>query len=135
MSEKTERVKIRLNRLIILSLKEFKKLKFGDTELPIQDSYVVAEAYKTILPKLDKICWDKINKVTIPNVTDNKELSSKPLPTTLTLEIDVLKGLREIQKGMVEKTKGRIFFSYVIKVVLYSAILDKLGELEKYTID
>lgn len=136
MENNTERVKIRLNRLTILAIREFKKLKFGDPELPVSDSYIVTEAYKMILPKVSKIQWAKVNKTPIPNVTDNTETSiTSSLPTTFTLELDVLEGLRKIQSEMVKKTQSRVFFSYVIKVVLYSAILEIKGELDNQTID
>lgn len=135
MENKIERLKIRLNRLTILAFKEFKKLKYGDSEIPVSDSYVVTEAYKMILPKIEKIQWNKINKAIIPNVSDNTDFPVTSLPTTLSLESDILLGLRNLQRKMAEVAQSRIFFSFVVKVVMYAVILDFHGQLDKYLME
>lgn len=135
MENKIERLKIRLNRLTILAFKEFKRLKYGDSEIPVSDSYVVTEAYKTILPKIEKIQWNEINKAIIPNVSDNNDFPVTSLPTTLSLESDILLGLRNLQRKMADVAQSRIFFSFVVKVVMYAAILDIHSQLDKYLME
>lgn len=131
MDKKVERVKLRINRLTILSFREFKRLKYGDPNIPISDSYVVEEAYKIVEHKLEFIPWEEVNKAKISNVTDDTEYPATSLPTTLSLESNVLSGLKSLQKELVDKAKSRIFFSFVIKIVMYAAILELNGELEE----
>lgn len=135
MENKIERIKIRLNRLTVLSFKEFKKLKYGDSEIPVSDSYVVTEAYKMICPKIEKIRWGEIDKAIIPNVSNNRDFPVTSLPTTLSLESDVSLGLRNLQRKMVEVAQSRVFFSFVVKVVMYAAILEFHGQLDKYLME
>lgn len=132
MENKVERIKIRLNRLTILAFKEFKRLKLGDSDIPVSDSYVVTEAYKLILPKVKYIKWDKVNKAVVHNVTDDKEFPVTSLPTTLSLEPDILFGLKNLQQKMIKEAQSRIFFSFVIKVVMYAAILEIQGKLDDF---
>ena len=132
LSKDVERVKVRLNRITLLSLREYKRLKYGDEEIPLSDSYVVSDAYKLILDKIENIDWKKVNEADIPNISDNQDFPATSLPTTLSLDDEVLLGLRGIQNGLIEKTGGRVFFSYVIKIVLLASILEISDRLNNY---
>lgn len=131
MSKEIERIKIRLNRVTILSIREFKRLKYGDMDIPISDSYVISEAYRLIIDKIEKIDWEKVNKFNVSNVSDDTDFPTTSLPTTLSLDEGVLLGLRNIQQKLIEEAKGRIFFSFVVKIVLLAGILEINGQLEE----
>ena len=59
-------------------------------------------------------------------------MNATSLRTTLTLDTLVYAGMRDIQLKLRELTKGRVFFSFVVKLVLFAFILKKKDLLEKF---
>ena len=45
LSKDVERVKVRLNRITLLSLREYKRLKYGDEEIPLSDNNSYGESF------------------------------------------------------------------------------------------
>ncbi|NLZ76105.1 MAG: hypothetical protein GX914_06350 [Erysipelotrichia bacterium] len=135
MSEKSERIGIKLNRLTVIALKEFKVCMYGDSNIPVPDSFLIEEAYKKISSKIDSIDWVAINDkdTIIPNVT-NSDDPSTALRTTLAINIEILEDLKKLQNKMIESAGSRIFFSYVIKTIMFSAILECNDLLDNYLI-
>lgn len=134
MTTEKERLGIKLSRDSVLGLRELKSLLYGSVELPLSDSFIIAEAYKEISDKCKLINWLKLNdkKVKIPGVSDNNDSSISSIRTTLALDRNVYEGMQQIQQDMINETNGRVFFSFVVKLVLFAAILSKKGALEEY---
>lgn len=134
MTTEKERLGIKLSRDSVLGLRELKSLLYGSVELPLSDSFIIAEAYKEISDKCKLINWLKLNdkKVKIPGVFDNNDSSISSIRTTLALDRNVYEGMQQIQQDMINETNGRVFFSFVVKLVLFAAILSKKDALEEY---
>lgn len=131
MTQKNERIGMKLNRFTVIAFGEYKNEFYGSQEVPISDGYLVSSAYNYIKDDIPKIDWEKVNAAKIPNVTDRTDEVTN-LRTTITIDPVAYEGLRELQAKLVKEVKGRVFFSYVIKLVMYAALLKKNNLLEKY---
>ena len=129
-----ERLGIKLSRDSVLGLKEVRRLYLGSPDIPVPDSYVIEVAYKEILNDIDNIDWLELNnsKLKISDISESVDMNATSLRTTLTLDTLVYAGMRDIQLKLRELTKGRVFFSFVVKLVLFASILKKKGLLEKF---
>lgn len=129
-----ERLGIKLSRDSVLGLKEVRRLYLGSPDIPVPDSYLIEVAYKEILNDIDNIDWLELNnsKLKISDISESVDMNATSLRTTLTLDTLVYAGMRDIQLKLRELTKGRVFFSFVVKLVLFAFILKKKGLLEKF---
>ncbi|HET8322204.1 Uncharacterised protein [Streptococcus pneumoniae] len=129
-----ERLGIKLSRDSVLGLKEVRRLYLGSPDIPVSDGYLIKVAYKEILNDIDNIDWLELNnsKLKISDISESVDMNATSLRTTLTLDMLVYSGMRDIQLKLRELTKGRVFFSFVVKLVLFAAILKKKGLLEKF---
>ncbi|HHG7862893.1 TPA: hypothetical protein ACPYDW_000544 [Streptococcus pneumoniae] len=128
-----ERLGIKLSRDSVLGLREVRRLYLGSPDIPVSDGYLIKVAYKEILNDIDNIDWLELNnsKLKISDISESVDMNATSLRTTLTLDMLVYSGMRDIQLKLRELTKGRVFFSFVVKLVLFAAILKKKGLLEK----
>ncbi|VQK56085.1 Uncharacterised protein [Streptococcus pneumoniae] len=128
-----ERLGIKLSRDSVLGLREVRRLYLGSPDIPVSDGYLIKVAYKEILNDIDNIDWLELNnsKLKISDISESVDMNATSLRTTLTLDMLVYSGMRDIQLRLRELTKGRVFFSFVVKLVLFAAILKKKGLLEK----
>ncbi len=129
-----ERLGIKLSRDSVLGLREVRRLYLGSSDIPVPDSYVIEVAYKEILNEIDIIDWVELNnsKIKISEISESVDMNATSLRTTLTLDTLVYAGMRDIQLKLRELTKGRVFFSFVVKLVLFASILKKKDLLEKF---
>ena len=129
-----ERLGIKLSRDSVLGLGEVRRLYLGSSDIPVPDSYVIEVAYKEISNEIDIIDWVELNnsKIKISEISESVDIDATSLRTTLTLDTLVYEGMRDIQLKLRELTKGRVFFSFVVKLVLFASILKKKGLLEKF---
>ncbi|CEV61888.1 Uncharacterised protein [Streptococcus pneumoniae] len=129
-----ERLGIKLSRDSVLGLKEVRRLYLGSPDIPVPDSHLIEVAYKEILNDIDNIDWLELNnsKLKISDISESVDMNATSLRTTLTLDTLVYAGMRDIQLKLRELTKGRVFFSFVVKLVLFAFILKKKGLLEKF---
>lgn len=129
-----ERLGIKLSRDSVLGLREVRRLYLGSSDIPVPDSYVIEVAYKDISNEIDIIDWVELNnsKIKISEISESVDMNATSLRTTLTLDTLVYAGMRDIQLKLRELTKGRVFFSFVVKLVLFASILKKKGLLEKF---
>lgn len=129
-----ERLGIKLSRDSVLGLKEVRRLYLGSPDIPVPDSYVIEVAYKEILNDIDNIDWLELNnsKLKISDISESVDMNATSLRTTLTLDTLVYAGMRDIQLKLRELTKGRVFFSFVVKLVLFASILKTKDLLEKF---
>jgi hypothetical protein len=129
-----ERLGIKLSRDSVLGLREVRRLYLGSSDIPVPDSYVIEVAYKEISNEIDIIDWVELNnsKIKISEISESVDIDATSLRTTLTLDTLVYEGMRDIQLKLRELTKGRVFFSFVVKLVLFASILKKKGLLEKF---
>lgn len=129
-----ERLGIKLSRDSVLGLREVRRLYLGSPDIPVPDSYVIEVAYKEISNEIDIIDWVELNnsKLKISEISESVDIDATSLRTTLTLDTLVYEGMRDIQLKLRELTKGRVFFSFVVKLVLFASILKKKGLLEKF---
>ncbi|HGR7029873.1 TPA: hypothetical protein ACL51X_001838, partial [Streptococcus pneumoniae] len=129
-----ERLGIKLSRDSVLGLREVRRLYLGSSDIPVPDSYVIEVAYKQISNEIDIIDWVELNKskIKISEISESVDIDATSLRTTLTLDTLVYEGMRDIQLKLRELTKGRVFFSFVVKLVLFASILKKKGLLEKF---
>lgn len=129
-----ERLGIKLSRDSVLGLREVRRLYLGSSDIPVPDSYVIEVAYKEISNEIDIIDWGELNnsKIKISEISESVDMNATSLRTTLTLDTLVYAGMRDIQLKLRELTKGRVFFSFVVKLVLFASILKKKGLLEKF---
>lgn len=129
-----ERLGIKLSRDSVLGLREVRRLYLGSPDIPVPDSYVIEVAYKEISNEIDIIDWVELNnsKLKISEISESVDIDATSLRTTLTLDTLVYEGMRDIQLKLRELTKARVFFSFVVKLVLFASILKKKGLLEKF---
>ncbi|HEU3439142.1 TPA: hypothetical protein VVH15_001523 [Streptococcus pneumoniae] len=129
-----ERLGIKLSRDSVLGLREVRRLYLGSSDIPVSDGYVIEVAYKQISNEIDIIDWVELNKskIKISEISESVDIDATSLRTTLTLDTLVYEGMRDIQLKLREITKGRVFFSFVVKLVLFASILKKKGLLEKF---
>lgn len=129
-----ERLGIKLSRDSVLGLREVRRLYLGSSDIPVPDSYVIEVAYKQISNEIDIIDWVELNKskIKISEISESVDIDATSLRTTLTLDTLVYEGMRDIQLKLRKLTKGRVFFSFVVKLVLFASILKKKGLLEKF---
>lgn len=129
-----ERLGIKLSRDSVLGLREVRRLYLGSSDIPVPDSYVIEVAYKEISNEIDIIDWVELNKskIKISEISESVDIDATSLRTTLTLDTLVYEGMRDIQLKLRELTKGRVFFSFVVKLVLFASILKKKDLLEKF---
>ena len=122
---------MRLSRPTVVAIQEYKQIKFADPKAKITNGYLVGMAFKAIQNDLDRIDWKAINSMDISNVTINYDDNSiSDLQTALNLEATVLDGIEKLQIKFrdVFYTK-RIFKPFVIKLILFAAILKETGKL------
>ncbi|HGS3193605.1 TPA: hypothetical protein ACL864_001764, partial [Streptococcus pneumoniae] len=126
-----ERLGIKLSRDSVLGLREVRRLYLGSSDIPVSDGYVIEVAYKQISNEIDIIDWVELNKskIKISEISESVDIDATSLRTTLTLDTLVYEGMRDIQLRLRELTKGRVFFSFVVKLVLFASILKKKGLL------
>lgn len=125
------RIQMRLSRPTVVAIQEYKQIKFADPKAKITNGYLVGMAYKAIQNDLDRIDWKAINSMDIPNVTINYDDNSiSDLQTALNLEKTVLDGIEILQNKFIDvfSTK-RMFKPFVIKLILFAAILKETGKL------
>lgn len=136
MSEETKRLGIKLNRDTVVAFNEFKQKLYGSSEIPVSESFLLEEAYKKIAPviKDKQIDWDSLNSDRIPNINNEKYQNVALLHTTLTLNQDIYSSINNIQKEMHQVTGKRIFFSFIVKLVMFAAVLEQDGQLSSYLI-
>lgn len=129
-----ERLGVKLSRDSVLGLREVRRLYLGSSDIPVPDSYVIEVAYKQISNEIDIIDWVELNKskIKISEISESVDIDATSLRTTLTLDTLVYEGMRDIQLKLRELTKGRVFFSFVVKLVLFASILKKKDLLEKF---
>ncbi|BDS86986.1 TPA: hypothetical protein ACOJ4Y_001866 [Streptococcus pneumoniae] len=129
-----ERLGIKLSRDSVLGLREVRRLYLGSSDIPVPDGYVIEVAYKQISNEIGIIDWVELNKskIKISEISESVDIDATSLRTTLTLDTLVYEGMRDIQLKLRELTKGRVFFSFVVKLVLFASILKKKGLLEKF---
>lgn len=134
MSEKNERLGIKLNRESVIALKELKKIFYGDSEIPISDGFLIGEAFKKIEPVVNQIDWELLNdkKTSVPGITDNKDPQFESMRTTLAIDKTVFQKMKMLQENLIKETRGRVFFSFVVKSVLFAAILQHNNDLENF---
>lgn len=123
---------MRLSRPTVVAIQEYKQIKFADPKAKITNGYLVGMAYKAIQNDLDRIDWKAINSMGISNVTINYDDNSiSDLQTALNLEEAVLNGIENLQNKFMNnvfQTK-RMFRPFVIKLILFAAILKEKGNL------
>ncbi|HEU3374524.1 TPA: hypothetical protein VVI95_001340 [Streptococcus pneumoniae] len=129
-----ERLGIKLSRDSVLGLREVRRLYLGSSDIPVSDGYVIEVAYNQISNEIDIIDWVELNKskIKISEISESVDIDATSLRTTLTLDTLVYEGMRDIQLKLRELTKGRVFFSFVVKLVLFASILKKKDLLEKF---
>lgn len=134
LMKNNERLGIKLSRDSVLGLKEVRRIFLGSAEIPVSDSYAIELAYKEILNDIDIIDWVELNnsKLKISDISESVDINATSLRTTLTLDTLVYEGMRDIQLKLRELTNGRVFFSFVVKLVLFASILKKKNLLEKF---
>lgn len=122
---------MKLGRDTMIAMDELKRLLFDDPDIPITQGYLVGVAYNRVKNK--KIKWKDISKDDIPNVTNNTTSEIQGVQTTLNLENDTLKGIKELQKSFIYIFNAkRVHTSFVVKLVLFAAVLDCNGLLDEY---
>ena len=121
---------MRLSRPTVVAIQEYKQIKFADPNAKITNGYLVGMAYKAIQSDLDRIDWQAINSMDIPNVTKNYDESISDLQTALNLEVTVLEGIEKLQnKFMSVFSTKKMFKPFVIKLILFAAILKETDNL------
>ena len=124
------RIQMRLSRPTVAAIQEYKQIKFADPKAKITNGYLVGMAYKAIQNDLDRIDWQAINSMDIPNVTKNYDDSISDLQTALNLEAAVLDGIEKLQnKFMSVFSTKKMFKPFVIKLILFAAILKETDNL------
>ena len=128
------RVQMRLSRPAVVAMQKYKIIKFNDPNAKVTSGYLVGMAWKSIKSKAVQIDWPKVNSAYIPNVTDNNDMSIDGLQTALNLEMSVLQDIEYLQKKFIDifETK-KIFKPFVIKLILFAAILGEQGTLYEKT--
>lgn len=127
------RIQMKLSRITILAIQEYKMLRFNDLQAKVTNGYLVGMAWKAIESNLSEIDWTIVNSATVPNVTDvngnKKQVTGEQ--TTLNIETTVLDGIEKLQRDFIDVfgTK-KIYKPFVIKCVLLAAILKENGELQ-----
>lgn len=124
------RIQMCLSRTTTLAMKEYKEIKFGDSEARVTSGFLVGMAYKALQPKLSTIDWKEIDSAVIPNVTKNNDITITRVQTTLNLDISILDGINRLQEDFVEAfgTK-KIYKPFVIKLILLAALLQEKGQI------
>ncbi|MGO5030161.1 MULTISPECIES: hypothetical protein [Agathobaculum] len=124
------RIQMRLSRPTVVAIQEYKQIKFADPKAKVTNGYLVGMAYKAIQNDLDRIDWQAINSMDIPNVTKNYDDSISDLQTALNLEAAVLDGIEKLQnKFMSVFSTKKMFKPFVIKLILFAAILKETDNL------
>lgn len=124
------RIQMKLGRATVVAIRRYKQLKFLDENARVSTGYLVGTAYRQIQGDLPNIDWVKLNSAFIPGVTDNADESIGSLQTALTMDAGVLEHIEELQKDlMAEFETKRMFKPFVIKLVLFAAILKENGNL------
>lgn len=128
---KIMRIQMQLGRETMIAMNELKILLYGDEDIPVTQGYLFSKAFQRIKDK--KISWQKIAVGNIPNVTNNLNSEIVGVKTTLNLEKDVVEGITELQKVFKEVFSAkRIHKAFVVKLVLFAAILECHDELRDY---
>ncbi|MBK5490915.1 hypothetical protein JFT95_26545 [Bacillus sp. TH17] len=129
------RVPMKLNRITVLALNKFKQIKYDDPDINVTTGHVLSVAYELIEPSIQEIDWKTVNKMNIPNVTNNNDESIMKVNTTLNLAESVVKGIEALQQHFRKVyDTDRVFKTFVVKLILFAAILqneENLPLLEK----
>ncbi|WP_128167137.1 hypothetical protein [Sporolactobacillus terrae] len=121
---------MKLSRITVLAFHEFRRIKYEGEELKPSNGYVLNSAYEMLLPKLNVIDWQAVNKKYIPNVSDNKDVTITKISTTLNMKESISQGIDDLQNLFKRDfDTDRVFKSFVVKLILFAAILDLNGEL------
>lgn len=127
------RIQMQLGRDAMIAISELKVLLYGDEDIPVTQGYLFSKAYEKIKDK--RIRWQDIANADVPNVTNNSISEIQGVKTTLNLEKDLVEGITQLQKLFREEFSAtRIHKAFVVKLVLFAAILDCHGKLDKYEI-
>ena len=124
------RIQMRLSRPTVVAIQEYKQIKFADPKAKVTNGYLVGMAYKAIQNDLDRIDWQAINSMDIPNVTKNYDDSISDVQTAINLEAAVVEGIEKLQnKFMSVFSTKKMFKPFVIKLILFAAILKETDNL------
>ena len=133
---------MQLSRPTLLAFNEYKGIVYGDKELDATKSYILKIALNDLLPLIsstnsldnldlvNEIDWKKIAVSKISGVTDGKDTKTTRMPTTLTLDISVSNALSKIQSDfLVVFDAKRVYINFVVKMIIFGALLKRLGQL------
>lgn len=124
MSGQMKRVPMKLNRITVLALNEYKRIKYLDMDMGVTNGDVLSSAYNSIASNMIEIDWKIVNKTFIPNVSDNKDMEITNVNTTFTVEETVVKGIEKMQDYFKEHFEtSRVYKTFVVKLILFAAIL------------
>ncbi|ODJ72290.1 hypothetical protein [Brochothrix thermosphacta] len=124
------RIQMQLSRIAVLSFKEFKILKYGDPNIRITNGYLVGVAFNSIKDKAEQIDWISVDNTSIVGVTKDADKTYQKTFTTLNIETTIHEDIKELQKYLIQENGSRIYFSYVIKLIMLAAILNISDDYE-----
>ena len=127
---------MKLSRPTVIAFNEFKRIVYGDPNIKITSGYVLGAAYNLIKEEIDDIDWNKVNKKENQIVDNSLDKSITNIHTTLNIESSVLEGINKLQERLLSDPQAkRIHKSFVVKLVMFAALLKSIDDLPKIEID
>lgn len=127
------RVKMKFGKSTVIAFSEFKKQFYKDENIEITNGYILKVAYNLLIEnELNKIDWVKVNKRDSEIVKRSNVESVEGVHTTLTIEPDILEGINKLQNDFLTEFKTtRVYRSFVVKLIMFAALLHLNGELPR----
>ncbi|MBU7542395.1 hypothetical protein KGP38_07260 [Lactococcus lactis] len=122
------RIQLKFGRDTMLALNELKILLFGDPNITVTQGYIVEQAYKLV--KIDKIenpkdFWLELSAIKLSNIIETDDETIQGVKTTLNLDSETIDGINKLQHDFLTYFNNkRIHRAYVIKLILFAAILE-----------
>lgn len=130
------RLQMKLSKSTVIAFNEFKRQIYGDPNIKITNGYVVGAAYNMIKDELINIDWEEVKNKESEIISESHDKSAKGVHTTLNIEISIVKGINKLQNAfLTEFTTTRIHRSFVVKLIMFAALLQHNNQLPKKKLD
>ncbi|MGB7459703.1 MAG: hypothetical protein WA887_02375 [Carnobacterium jeotgali] len=125
------RVSVRIGKDTVLALKELEKILPRSSDEKMTNGDILTYSWKLISTEVDSIDWLKVADLDIFSIVTSQE-DVTGVNTTMNIDDDVEASLNDFKFSLTREFGQFIYFPYVVKLVLFGAILIKRNKLSEY---
>lgn len=126
------RVKVRIGKDTVVAFKEVERILQDELKTKLTNGDLLSHSWERISSKVNYINWLELAKVDIYKIINDYSNTIVGVQTTLTIEEKTLNSIKEFQFSLAKEFGQLVYFPFVVKLILFAAILDDYRVLEQY---